>query len=145
MALNSRCSIGFHFEQARRVVAHRDGEPAGITQLFLQLGLPHARPAAVRAARIGQDEQAFGLRKAAAPVVGPPVTNRLDGKAWCVEAIADAHKATVVGEVMNAVRDRLTDGILWPVMHQHRLGRAAPSPAGVLEVADQLLFFSYPH
>jgi len=122
-------------------VAHRDGEPAGIAQLFLELGLPHARPAAVRATRIGQDEQTLGLREAAAPVVGPPVTNRLDGKAWRVETVADAHKAAIVGQVINTVRDRLADGILRPVMRQHRLGRPAPGPPSVLEVADQLLFF----
>ena len=125
-------------------MAHRDGEPAGIAQLFLELGLPHPGPAAVRATRIGQDEQTLGLRKAAAPVVGPPVTNRLDGKAWRVEAVADAHKAAIAGQIINAVRDRLADGILRPVMHQHRLGRSAPGPAGILEVADQLLFFSNP-
>jgi hypothetical protein len=50
-------------------------------------------------------------------------------------------RTAIVGWIINTVRDRLADGILWPVMHQHRLGRSAPGPAGILEVTDQLLFF----
>jgi hypothetical protein len=88
---------GIPLRAARRIVAHRDGEPAGIPQLFLELGFPHAGPAAVRATRIGQNEQTLGPREAVAPVVGPPITDRLNGKAWCVETVTDAHKTAIAG------------------------------------------------
>ena len=126
------------------IVTHRDLEPAGIAELFLQLGFPNSRAATVRAARIGQDEETLGLWKALLSFALPPVTDRLNGKAWGVKAIADAHIAAVGCDLVDAIRNGLTDCILRPVVHQDRLGSPAPRLARVLEVTDQFLFVSNP-
>lgn len=73
--------------------------------------------------------------------VAPPIANGVDGKARYVKAVADADVAAVGVDIIDAIRHRLADGILRPVVHQYRLGRLAPLSAGVLEVAYQFFFF----
>jgi hypothetical protein len=103
---------------AAGIMAHRHGEPVGIAQLLLELGFPDAGAAAVRAAGIRQDEQALGFREPALSFAGPPVADRLDGKAGRVEAVADAHIAGRLSRKLTAgnghAGDRRSCGDLWP-------------------------------
>src|SRR6478735_904548 len=121
---------------AAGIMTHRHGEPAGIAQLFLELGLPDAGAAAVRAPGICQDEQTLGFREPAPSFAGPPVADRLDREAGRVEAIADAHIAGIARHLVDAVGNCLADRVLRPVMHQYGLGLATPGAAGVLVITD---------
>src|SRR5713101_1119050 len=55
---------------------------------------------------------------------------------------ADAHGATIVRRVVNAVGDTHAAGIGAEVVIVHRNGRAIPFGSGVLEVADQFAFLA---
>ena len=125
---------------AAGIMTYRHGEPAGVAQLFLELGFPDAGAAAIGAAGIGQDKQALGFREPAPSFAGLPVADRLDREAGRVEAVADAQVAGVARHLIDAVRDRLADRILGPVMHQYRLGFTAPGAASVPVITDQFLF-----
>ena len=125
-------------------MAHGHLKTAGVTELLLQLCLPHAGAAAVRPTGIRKDEKAPGVRKALLPFGLPPFADCLDRKTRCVEAVADADVAAICRQLVNAIGDCLAHRVLWPVMHQHGLGLSTPRPAGIPEVTDQLLFFSYP-
>jgi hypothetical protein len=83
------------------------------------------------------------VRLAIAPAafIAPPVANGVDGKARYVKAVTDADVAAVGVDIIDAIRHGLTDGILRPIVHQYRLGRLAPLPSCVLEIADQFFFF----
>jgi hypothetical protein len=71
---------------------------------------------------------------------GSPVTNRLHGEAWRVKAIANTDQALIGIDFIDAIRNCLTNCILQPVMHQHRLGDLAPGVPRVLKIANQLFF-----
>ena len=75
------------------------------------------------------------------PLEEPPVANRLYSKAWRVKAVANTDKSLIGTDFIDPIRDRLTNCILRPVMHQHWLGYLAPGSPGVFEVANQLFFF----
>src|SRR5229473_2785639 len=100
--------------RARREVTDRYLQPDFVGQ-FLQLPLPPPHPCAVAAARIGCNQQAFGLRIAATPHPAPPAANALDRKGRCVVVHSHAHPSDVSSQVVDPVRSylsfiRLADG-----------------------------------
>src|SRR3954470_3426446 len=117
-------------------MAHGHLETAGVTELLLQLCLPHAGAAAVRPTRVCKNEKTPGVRKAPLPFGLPPRADCLDRKTRCIEAVADADVAAVCRQLVNAIRDCLAQSVLWPVMHQHGFGLSTPRPASIPEVTD---------
>src|SRR5215208_4993587 len=107
----------------------------------LELVLPHMRPIAVAAARVGGDEDLARLWVALRADSIPPRLDRGDRKHRRVVVNADADEPVVGGEVVYAVWDRLADRVRGEVVDVHQLGLALrlPLASSVLEVADQLL------
>lgn len=105
MKLNRRCSIGFHFEQPRWVVADGDLQPQPIAQHGLEPLLPQPRPIAIAATSVSQDQQPLGSGKDHAAVALPPAGNRVDRKGRRVSRRADVDGAAVVEHIVDTVRD----------------------------------------
>jgi len=124
----------------RREVADMDRH-AELVGDSLELVLPHVRPIAVAAARIGGDEDLSRLGVALRTDLGPPRLDRGDGEDRRVVVDTDADEAVVGGEVIHTVRDRLADRVGREVVDVDQLGLALRMPLAprVLEVADQLL------
>jgi pimeloyl-ACP methyl ester carboxylesterase len=91
---------------AWREVTHRDVQ-ARLGGQFSQLGLPQPVAVAVRASRIGSDQQAPGVRIVIHAAGLPPATDRGDGERRRVVIDTDIDPAGIGGDVVNAVRDGL--------------------------------------
>src|SRR6266568_599448 len=126
--------------RARREVADTDRH-AELVGDSLELVLPHVRPVAVAAARVGGDEELSRFGVALRADLGPPRLDRGDGKDRRVVVDADADEAVVGGEVIHAVRNRLADRVGREVVDVDQFGLALRIPLAprVLEVADQFL------
>ena len=72
----------------------------------------------------------------------PPAADAFDGEGGGVVIEADADPSLIGGDIVNPVRNRLAVGCDPEVVHAHFFGLALGSqlPAGVPEVANQLLF-----
>ena len=125
---------------ARREVARGDLQ-AGLKGESGQLGLPGARAAAVRAARVGGDQQPPGVRVGGAARVVPPAADRLDRELRGVMVGADVHPARVRGQVVDPVWDRLAQYLVGEVVivDPDRISGGPPFPAAVAVLADQFL------
>jgi hypothetical protein len=122
-------------------MADRHFQAGFIAKVLLELSLPDPRPATVRAPGIGQDEQPPALWESLPAFAEPPFGNGLHGKARGIGAIANSDKAAVTIHSIDAVGDRLANGILRKVMDQHRIRLSTPGAPLVFERANQLLFF----
>ena len=96
---------GIPFGGARRVVSDGDVDAEGIAYLSLQCDLPRPGSATVAAAGVGQNEQFGRAAIAAQPLSSPPGGNGMSREGRRVVRDADADGATVLGRVINAVRD----------------------------------------
>ena len=126
--------------RAGREVADLDLK-AGLVGQALQLGLPQPGAVAVGAAAVGGDRQRRGLRVARRAELLPPALDRGDRELGGVVVDPDADPALVVGEVVDAVGDRLAQFLVFEVVGADldRVALGAPLAPAVLEVADQLL------
>lgn len=122
-------------------MADRDRQPTDIAQLRLQLCRPNPPATPVGAACISQDQQALRRWKLPLPFARPPSNDRFDGKARPITAVTDPDKAMAVVEFIDAEQDRLADRILPEVAHPDRFRFATPCLLGILERANQVLFF----
>jgi hypothetical protein len=124
----------------RREVADRDRKSRLVGEL-LQLDLPEPGAIAVRAAAVGGDLKGRGVGEALAAEVLPPASDRVDRERGGVVVDPDLDPTLVVGEVVDPVGDRLAELSVLEVVDADQLGLAlrAPLPAGVLEIADELL------
>src|SRR5439155_25042793 len=124
-------------------VTDGDGEPGSIREP-LQFPLPEADARAVAAAGICRNQQRSRAGIDAAPHVLPPPANRVDRKAGGVVVDPDADPAFVAAQIVHAIGNRFAvPGIANDeVMHADavRLALSPPRAAGILEIADQLLF-----
>src|SRR5205814_9576334 len=125
---------------SRREVADTDRDPDLVGEP-LQLVLPHMQSIAVAAASVGGDEDLPCVGVSLRSDLRPPRVDRGDREYVCVVSDAEAHEASVGGDVGDAVRNRLADGLVREVVNvdELRLARRLPLSTSVLEVADQLL------
>src|SRR4051794_1264982 len=121
-----------------RVMAHAKRQ-AGFIGEFLQFQLPQPDPRPVGTPAVGGDHESTGRRIALAPHLLQPGADGVDSELSGVMGDADA--ATVVGEIVNSVRNGLAQFLVLKVVavDPARLAFAAPVRAGVPVVADQLL------
>jgi hypothetical protein len=86
-------------------------------------------------------EPAPCVRIARAAHLRPPASDGVDRESSSVVIDADAHPSGVVGDVIDAVRNRPPEFGNDEVVHAHIFGKIflAPFPSRVLEVADELL------
>ena len=131
----------FHFD-AGRIVANADGQ-AGLISQRLKFALPQSDAGSVGAAAIGGDHHPIGAGIAATTHLLPPEPDRVDGELGCIMGDPDTDPAAVVGDIVDAVGDRLAQFLVLEVMDVDPPGMSlrAPLRAGVLIVADQLLLF----
>ena len=119
-----------------------DGDlESGLVGESLELGLPEAGAIAVGAAAVGGDRQRCRGRVARPAEVLPPGADARDRELSGVVVDPDRDPAGVVGEVVDAVGDRLAELRVLEVVDAHRDRRAlrAKLSAHRLEVPDQLL------
>jgi hypothetical protein len=112
-------------------MADRHLQARFIAEVLLELSLPDPRPATVRAPGIRQDEQPPALWESLPAFVEPPFGDGLHGETRGIGAIANTDKAAIAIHSIDAVGDRLADGILRKVMDQHRVRLSTPgAPLG---------------
>src|SRR6266536_4218223 len=88
---------------------------------------------------MNENRRCIGIPLRAHPL--PPSLDRCHGEHRRVVVGADVDEAVVRRDIVDAVRDRLADGVVGKVVDVDQLGLALrlPVPPGILEVADQLL------
>src|SRR3954451_12903290 len=114
----------------------RDGQTALIGQP-LQLPLPQPHSHAVRAAPIGRDGQALGLRIARSPDLLPPAPDGPPRKGCRIMVLAHSDPAGIGGQIITAVGPRPPQLLDQEVVPRPPFGRplGTPPPPAVLEVA----------
>src|ERR1017187_1647358 len=122
--------------------ANRGGEFEVVLQL-LKLDFPESHTMPVAAATISRDHQTFGFGMTLLSHRPPPSADRVDGKGGGVVIGADADPPDIVGDVVDAVRNRTAQLRVDEVVDVDEFGRsvASPFPAVVLEIAYQFLLF----
>jgi hypothetical protein len=123
-------------------VAHRHPQPPPVGQFLLKLLLPQAGPTTVAATGVAQDQQLVGVRIPAPSVVLPPPRDRVGRERGGVGRQPHVDVAPITTHVVETVGDGPAQGVVQEVVGIDLLGRAAPAPPRVLEVADQLLFLA---
>src|SRR4029453_5291591 len=125
---------------ARRKVTHRYLEPAGVGEAG-QFLLPSPHPVAVRAPRVGGDQQP-GRRRVAVPALTvPPAAQGRDRERGGVPIAAHRHPPGVGGQVVAAGGHRLLGALLGEVVgaHPYRLPRPMPLLPGRRVLAEHFL------
>src|SRR5712692_696228 len=117
---------------ARREMADRDRQASLITEALLELLLPPPGTMPVAPSPIGQNQQMIGMRKGDAPGVVPPLRDRGDGKRGGVGGVADNDGAAIGGQIVDAVGDGASQGLLPKVVDVDRLRLLAPGPSRIL-------------
>jgi len=135
---------GIPLRRACRVVADGNGEPERDNQLLMQFPFPGANPGAVTAAAVGQDEKFIGVRVVFATKVTPPEGDVVGGEGRGVVREANENRTMIVGHIEDPVGNGHVAGIGTEVVIQHWGWLQTPNPAGILEIADQLLLGSSP-
>ena len=130
---------GIPFRCACRVMGNRDGQ-AVLIGPPLQGVFPQTRAITVAASGVRLDQQASGLRIQPASRMPPPGANGIYGKLGCIRTRAHMHMAAIVRGIVNPIRSGTAHGVLLEIVGVYLARRPAPRAAGVLELADQLLF-----
>src|SRR5260370_13618904 len=110
----------------------------------LQLALPEPDPHAIAAAAISSDQEPRRLRIVPPSHRLPPQANGIHGETRSIVVDADAHPASIAGDVVDAVGRcpaKLRDD---EVVHAHRLRlpHRTVFTTTILEIADQLLLLA---
>ena len=131
------------FAGPRREMTDMDRHRQCIRQV-LQRDLPQAATAAVAAAAISGHEQLFGGGMSLHAHLLPPAMNGRDREPRGVVIDPHADPAFVLGDVVNAVRNRLAQLFVDEVIDQNffRLALREPFPSSVAVIPDQFLLFS---
>ena len=121
-------------------VADADAEACLIGEL-LEFQLPGAAAIAVAASRVGGNEHGLRVGVGALPHPLPPVANRGHREGGRVVIAPHAHPGLVAGHVVDAVGNRLPEGVGREIVHVHRFRRPLwlPFPPRILERTDQFL------
>ena len=115
---------------------------ASVVGKFLQFVLPCTRSISIAATRISGDVQRLWFGISRLTHCAPPAPNGHNCEARRVVIATHIHPRFVETQVIDAVSDRLTHGVLRKVMNQSPFGCALGLPlvTAILEIADQLLF-----
>lgn len=124
---------------SRRIVADGDFQPVLIGPT-LQFSLPQPKTAAIAAARVGGNQQPLRLGKPATASGSPPTANRRHGERRRVSRGSYTHMPFVVLLVVDSVGDGPACCVLRKVVSVDVVCLPAPALAGILKIADQLLF-----
>src|SRR6185437_11102442 len=122
-----------------REAAHVDREAAAIGEA-LELPLPHARPVRVASAGVCREEELGRVRVALLAHQLPPRGDRRHGEYRRVVVRADVDESAVVDDVVDAVGDRLPDGVAREIVYvdELRFVLRLPLDAFVPEIANEL-------
>src|SRR5262245_46668884 len=82
---------------------------------------PRSGTVSIAAAGVGGDKELTRIRVDALAHRSPPSSDRCDGELSRVMRFADADPGLIARHVVDAVRDRLPDGILREVVHERGL------------------------
>ena len=121
------------------VVTDQNRKTELVCKLPLQFKFPKPETAVVATARITEDEDLVLSLKAGTHWVGPPLGNGMNGKLRRIMRVAHIDSALVVGDVIDAIGDGPSKGVVWEIMGIDLLRRLAPSTSRVGEVADEFL------
>ncbi len=105
--------------------------------------LPQARAATVAPAAIGRDQQFTCLSMRLIAHLVPPAPNRFGGKPSRIMIRPDTDPALILGQIIDAIRDRFAQVLVDKVMHQdfERFTTGLPFAARSPEFADQFFLF----
>ena len=96
-------------------MADTDAQPGRVSE-SLQLVAPEAGAGVVGPAGVGGDRQCAGVRIALRAEVLPPADDRVDGELGGIAGDPDADPALVRRQIVDAVRDRMSELLVLEVM-----------------------------
>ena len=103
----------------------------------LKFTFPESRAMPIAAATVGRDQQFGCVGILLSSPTLPPTPNRTHSKLWRVGRRSNANVPSLLGHVVNAVRDCPAFGISREIVHGYCVRLLSPQPAIVLEIADQ--------
>lgn len=103
------------FTRARRVMANLDGQTCDVCEA-LEFESPKPRSRAVASPAVGSDQEAIGFRKSLSAEFPPPQQDRGYGELGGIMTDSDTDQRLVVLQVVDAVRNRLTQLLLREIM-----------------------------
>src|ERR1043166_5987655 len=106
----------------------------------LEADFPRQAAVAVRAATIGFDQQVALLGIGVTPYGQPPRADGRGRKLGRIMRTANRDIPAIAADVVDAIGNRFTASLAGEVVHIDFADLLTPDPAGVSEVADQLLF-----
>src|SRR5260370_41581969 len=111
------------------IVAHRHSYAETIADLYLQAFFPGADAAPIAATRVSQHQEMIGAEREARSAFGlPPRGNGIGRESRRISRGANIDEATVVRDVVHAVRHGSAGGAVRVVMHVDGGRRAGPGP-----------------
>ena len=96
---------------------------------------------AVATTGVGQDQQFATITVMLFSVSKPPLLDGIDGKFWRVGRDADMDKSVIATHIVDTIRSRFAQGVLWEIVCIHFDRLSGPRSARVLKIADQLFVF----
>jgi len=115
-------------------MTYRNGDAKSIAKLSLETGTPDAGTRTVTSARVGQDEETFGMWVVLSTFELPPLHKTVNYERRGFPRGADNDKPTVGYRIVEAVRNRDTNCIRPEIMVQRLQGLLFPGDTGVFEV-----------
>ena len=129
------------FTRARGQMTDRQPQPCLIGQL-LQFGLPQPGAHPIAAPAVRNEQQFCRLRVGALAHLPPPPPHRLDSKFRRVMVRPHTDPAGVSRYIVDPIRDRFAQRLIWKVVYPDVFGLALglPLPPAIFEVTHQLFF-----
>ena len=129
------------FRRPAGEMAHRDLQVESVRDFFLEQFLEVPGTIAVATTGIGQDQQFAPLSVMLLSVSKPPLPDGIDGELWRVGRDADMDESVIATHIVDTIRSRFVQGVLWEIVCIHFDRLSGPRSARVLEIADQLFVF----
>jgi hypothetical protein len=123
-------------------MAHRDLQAESVRDFLLEQLLEIPGTIAVATTGVGQDQQFATITVMLFSVSKPPLPDGIDGKLWRVGRDADMDESVIATHIVDTIRSRFAQGVLWEIVCIHFDRLSGPRSARVLEIADQLFVFA---
>jgi len=132
---------GIPFRRAARIVTDRDLQAERIRYFLLQQFFIKTGAIAIAAARVRQDQKFTTLLIMRPALNQPPLPDGIDRKLGRVGRYAHVEEAVVAAYIVNSIRRRLAQRILWKIMGIHFAGGFGPTSPRILEIPNPLFAF----
>lgn len=96
---------------------------------------------AVATTGVRQDQQFVTITVMLFSVSKPPLSDGIDGKLWRVRRDTDMDESVIATHIVDTIRNRFAQGILWKIVCIHFDRLSGPRSARVLEISDQRFVF----